>query len=62
MIADKSTADVLTELRSLVRLRDLIALIEKGRWPEPEKAAVVTNYEREIAGPQCSGRSVGSTS
>ena len=32
MIADKSTADVLIELRSLVRLRDfLIALIDKER-------------------------------
>jgi hypothetical protein len=50
MIADNSTADVLTELRSLVRLRAfLIALIEKERRPETEKAAAVANYEREIA-------------
>jgi hypothetical protein len=50
MIADKSTVDVLTELHSLVRLRAyLIGLIEKGRWPKPDKAAAVATYKREIA-------------
>ena len=51
MIVDKSTADVLVELRSLVRSRELlIGLAEKEPRPESEKAPAVANYGREIAG------------
>ena len=50
MIADKSTADVLVDLHSLVRSRELlIGLVEKEPRPESEKAAAVANYGREIA-------------
>jgi hypothetical protein len=50
MITDKNTADVLVELRSLVRSRELlIGLVEKEPRPESEKAAAVVNYGREIA-------------
>jgi hypothetical protein len=50
MIADKSTTDVLIELRSLVQSRlFLLALVEKETGPESDKAAAVANYEREIA-------------
>jgi hypothetical protein len=50
MIVDKSMADVLTELHGLIRLRAyLIGLIEKGRWPKPDKAEAVASYKREIA-------------
>ena len=50
MNADKSTADVPVELRSLVCSRELlIGLVEREPRPESEKAAAAANYGREIA-------------
>ena len=50
MNADKSTADVPVELRSLVCSRELlIGFVERESLPESEKAAAAANYGREIA-------------